>query len=64
MQPSGAASNWWLRSPSMTNATNFYNVNTSGWVSNNNASNANRFSPIVQTKGSTKPVHSIGAADG
>lgn len=25
----------------MTNATNFYNVNTSGWVSNNNASNAN-----------------------
>jgi len=25
----------------MTNATNFYNINSGGWNSNNNASNAN-----------------------
>lgn len=37
--PSGAASNWWTRSPNTSNSTNFIYVNTSGTNNNNNASN-------------------------
>ena len=33
------------------NAYNTWYVNTSGNVNNNNANNANRFSPIVQSAG-------------
>ena len=39
------ADNWWLRSPSLANTTNFYNVNTNGNINNNNASNANGLVP-------------------
>ena len=40
VSPLGAASTWWLRSPNTGNATNFYNITTSGSNNNNNASNA------------------------
>lgn len=39
-----------LRSANRNNAYNTWNVNSSGNVNNNNASNANRPAPIVQTK--------------
>jgi len=34
----GAASHWWLRSPHMTNATNFYGISSGGWYSSYGAS--------------------------
>ena len=34
-----------LRSANRGNANNTWNVNSAGYVNNNNASNANRFSP-------------------
>ena len=37
----GAANNWWLRSPEATGSTNFANVNNNGNSNSNNASNAN-----------------------
>lgn len=36
---------WWLRSPNSGNSNNFVNVNTSGNVNNNNASNAYGVAP-------------------
>ena len=36
---------WWLRSPNVSNTTNFWNVNNNGNVNNNNASNANGVCP-------------------
>lgn len=36
---------WWLRSPYSGNTNNFVNVNTSGNVNNNNASNAYGVAP-------------------
>nr|DAL95153.1 MAG TPA: hypothetical protein [Caudoviricetes sp.] len=36
-----------MRSANRGNACNTWNVNTSGNVNNNNASNANTFAPIV-----------------
>ena len=35
----------WLRSPNANNANNEYNINTSGAINNNNASNAYAFQP-------------------
>lgn len=38
--------NWWLRDAVFDNTTNFYNVNTSGSINNNNnASNSNGVVP-------------------
>jgi hypothetical protein len=37
----GSANNWWLRSPTLGGSTNFWYVNPSGDVNNNNASNSN-----------------------
>ena len=34
----GSANNWWLRSPNVSNTTNFRNFNSTGNVNNNNAS--------------------------
>ena len=42
---SGAASNWWLRSPFTSYGNNFWNVNTSGSSNNNNANNAYGVAP-------------------
>jgi len=36
---------WWLRSPYSGNSNNFVNVNTSGNVNNNNASNSYGVAP-------------------
>lgn len=36
-----SANNWWLGSLNSNNATNFWNVNTNGNLSNNNANNTN-----------------------
>ena len=41
----GSAVNWWLRDAVFDNTTNFYNVNTSGSINNNNASNSNGVVP-------------------
>ena len=38
----GAAVNAWLRSANRGNANNAWNVNSTGYVNNNNAYNANR----------------------
>ena len=35
----GAATNWWLRSPNTGNTNNFWNVNSNGNVNNNNNAN-------------------------
>ncbi len=35
----GSANNWWLRSPNVSNSTNFRNFNSTGNVNNNNANN-------------------------
>lgn len=40
----GCAQNVRLRSANRGNANNTWNVNSSGYVNNNNANNANRFS--------------------
>ena len=38
----GSANNWWLRSATASNTTNFENVNNNGNIPNsNNANNAN-----------------------
>ena len=39
--PSGSASDWWLRSPNVSNSNNFRYINSTGNVNNNNASNTN-----------------------
>ena len=39
------APSWWLRSPYVTNDTNFWNVNNNGNMNNNNASNSNGVCP-------------------
>ena len=36
-----SANNWWLRSPNVTNTTNFWYINNNGNANNNNASNTN-----------------------
>ena len=51
-----------LRSANRGNANNTWNVNSSGNVNNNNASNANRFCPIV-TAISHKGLHAVRAQD-
>ena len=43
------ANNWWSRSPNVTNATNFWNVNTNGGSNNNNANNTNGLAPDLLT---------------
>jgi hypothetical protein len=35
----GSANNWWLRSPNVSNSTNFRYINSTGNVNNNNANN-------------------------
>ena len=35
----GAATNWWLRSPNTGNTNNFWNVNSNGNANNNNNAN-------------------------
>lgn len=42
-------SNWWLRSPNVSNANNARNVNNSGTLNNNNANNANSLAPDCVT---------------
>ncbi len=39
------ANNWRSRSPNVTNASNFWNVNTNGGSNNNNANNTNGLAP-------------------
>ena len=36
----GSANNWWLRSPNVSNSTNFRYINSTGNVNNNNANNS------------------------
>ncbi|WP_365699059.1 DUF6273 domain-containing protein [Ruminococcus sp.] len=40
-----SARNWWLRTPNVGNANNVRNVNTSGALNNNNASNTYGLAP-------------------
>lgn len=44
---------WWLRSPNAGNANNVRNVNPSGALNNNNATNSNGVAPDCE-KGSYK----------
>ena len=37
--PSGSANIWWLRSPNVSNSSNFRYINSTGNVNNNNANN-------------------------
>lgn len=57
---SGSSVNLWLRSANRSNGNNTWNVNSNGYLNNNNANNAYRCLPDCERRAASWLAHSAG----